>query len=338
MRSGLREGVLFRNSEALQTANSVDVVAFDKTGTLSQGMFTLSRSEILVKGVEVLVADLTSSNGHPISKAILAHVESFKRPSKTSNGIVSIPGKGIKTVVAGFPLLGGSPRFTGVADLPQVRELLSQGLTLFTVTLGGELIATYGLADIPRPESAALVADLVARKKRVVILSGDNVGAVERFARSINIPVEDVRAACSPADKASFIADLQKEGHRVAMIGDGTNDSPSLAQANLSLSIGSGSEVAVAASSAVILGTADLRRSVVGALDLALHSRQHIVLGLAWCLVYFLFAILLASGSFVKWSIEPQWAGLGELISVMPVVFIGLGLDARWRVLARLRK
>lgn len=339
MRAGLREGVLFRSSEALQAANTVDVVAFDKTGTLSCGSFSLSRSEILVEGVEDLIADLTSSNGHPISKAILAHVTSLvslsKRTSSTEaaaspNGIISLPGMGVKATLSGYPLLGGSPRFTGVANLPLIQELTSLGLTLFTVTLGGELVAAFGLADVARPESAGLVADLIARGKRVVILSGENVGAVERFARSIELPIEDVRASCSPADKATFIADLQKEGHRVAFVGDGTNDGPALAQANLSLSIGSGSEVAIAASGAVIFGT-NLRRSGVGALDLAAHARQHIIASLAWCGIYFVFAILLASGAFVKFRIEPQWAGLGELVSVLPVVAIGLGLDLRWK-------
>lgn len=333
MRAGLREGILFRSSEALQVANSVDVVAFDKTGTLSCGSFSLSRSDIVVQGVEGLVADLTSSNGHPISKAIFAYVTPLataSAPRPTPTGIVSLPGMGMKTVVAGYPLLGGNPRFTGVSNLPYIQELVSLGLTLFTVTLGGELLAVFGLADVARPESATLVADLTARGKRVVILSGDNAGAVERFARSINLPILDVRAACSPADKAEFIASLQKEGRRVAFVGDGTNDGPALAQANLSLSIGSGSVVAIAASSAVVLGT-DLRRSVVGALDLATHARQHTVAALAWCCLYFVFAILLASGAFVRFRIEPQWAGLGELVSVLPVVAIGLGLDVRWR-------
>lgn len=333
MRAGLREGVLFRSSEALQSASSVDVVAFDKTGTLSRGSFSLSRSDILVRGVEGLVADLTSTNGHPISKAVHAHVEPLanaKTARPAPSGIVSLPGMGVKAVLAGYPLLGGAPKFTGAVDLPHVRELTALGLTLFVVTLGGELVAAFGLADVARPESSALVADLVRRGKQVVVLSGDNAGAVERFARSIGLPPTDARASCSPADKADFIASLQQQGRRVAFVGDGTNDGPALAQADLSLSIGSGSDVAVAASSAVILGS-DLRRSVVGALDLATHARWQIAAALGWCALYFAFAILLASGAFVRFRIEPQWAGLGELVSVLPVVAVGLGLDVHWR-------
>lgn len=334
MRVGLQEGVLFRSSEALQTAGSVDVVAFDKTGTLSQGLFSLVKGDFLVGEVEGLVGWLVASSNHPISKAIAAHIQSLKHSSPTPDSAtaVSVPGKGIKATVAGFPLLGGSPAFTDTLDAAPVQELLSRGLTLFSVTLGGELLAVFGLADVARPESAALVRDLVARNKRVVILSGDNFPAVQRLARSIHVKDEDIRASCSPADKAAFIADLQRLGKCVSFCGDGTNDAPALAQADLSLSIGSGSDVAVAASSAILTGTADLRRGVTGALDLAVQARQHIFVALAWCCVYFLFAILLASGAFVKWSIQPQWAGLGEVVSVVPVVVVGFGLKMRWRI------
>jgi P-type E1-E2 ATPase len=338
MRAGLREGVLFRSSSALQAAQDVDVVAFDKTGTLSSGRLSLAHAEIVVQGAEALIVSMTASSGHPISKTIAAHVATLcteiEAGTRATSGFVSLPGSGVKAVVAGYPFLGGNARFTGATGAIRVQDLTERGLTLFTVTLGGELLATFGLADTARPEAAGLVAGLIARGKRVALLSGDHANAVERFARSIDLPLEDVRSACSPEDKAVFIAALQQSGHKVAAVGDGTNDGPALAQADLSLSVGSASDVAVAASSAVILGS-DLRRSVFGALDLATHARQHMVASLAWCVVYFVAAILLASGAFVRFRIEPQWAGLGELVSILPVVAISLGLDLRWRWLRR---
>ena len=338
MRAGLREGVIFRSSNALQAAQGIAVVAFDKTGTLSCGRLSLSEADITLPGAERLIGSMTASSGHPISKAVAVHVaglctQADPNPLATV-GFVSLPGSGVKGVVAGYPFLGGNARFTGAAEASHVQHLSERGLTLFTVTLGGELLAAFGLADVARPEAAGLVADLTARGKRVVLLSGDHAGAVERFARSINLPLDDVRSACSPEDKANFLVGLQQGGRKVAYVGDGGNDGPALAQADLSFSIGSASDVAVAASSAVIVGS-DLQRSVVGALDLATCARQHIFASLAWCSVYFVFAILLASGAFVRFRIEPQWAGLGELVSVLPVVAIGFGLDLRWRWLGR---
>lgn len=331
IRAGLREGVLFKSSSALQAAEDVDTVAFDKTGTLSCGRLSLAQVDIAVQGAEGHIANMAASSGHPISKAVAAHLAAFSGPSlSTSAGFVSLPGCGVRGVIAGYPLLGGNARFTGASEAPRVKDLIERGLTLFTVTLGGHLLASFGLADAARPEAAGLVADLMARGKRVVLLSGDHAEAVERFAQSINLPLENIRSACSPEDKANFLATLQQEGHRVAFVGDGTNDGPALSQADLSLSIGSASNVAVAASSAVIIGS-DLKRSVLGALDLARHARQHIVLALAWCVAYFVFAMLFASGAFVRFRIEPQWAGLGELVSVLPVIAIGFGLDLRWR-------
>lgn len=334
MRAGLREGILFRSSEALQAASSIDTVAFDKTGTLSSATFSLAQSVILFKGVEGLIATLTASSGHPVSKAVLAHLRStIPSPEDASSSqaeIVSLPGQGIKGTIGGYSLLGGHPRFTGSSEVPAVKALLDLGLTLFTVTLGGQLVAAYGLTDTPRPESAALLQDLKAAGMKVVMLSGDNAGAVERFAASINLPMEDVLAGCTPADKSRYIARLQQEGHCVAFVGDGTNDGPALAQSDVSFSIGSGSDVAVAASGIVVIGS-NLQRSITSAFRLAKHARQHMVASLSWCAFYFIFAILLASGAAVKFRLEPQWAGLGELVSVLPVIASGFGLNLRWR-------
>lgn len=331
MRLGLRQGVLFRSAEALQRAYKADVVAFDKTGTLSQGVFSVERTEMIVAGSEKVILPLIADNKHPISRAIALHLKDFMSPGNVAlSDVTSLPGMGIKASLAGYPLLGGSPKFTGSLEHHVVKECIAAGYTLFTVTLAGQLIAVFGLADVARPESAALIAELAHRGKKVLLLSGDNNGAVERFARSVSLPFESVRAACSPADKARIIADFQSQGKSVCFVGDGTNDSAALAQADVSLSLASGSEIAIVASGAVLLGS-DLKRSVIGALDLASSAHLHIILALGWCVLYAVMAILLASGAFVKFRIEPQWAGLGEVVSVLPVVGVGMAMDLRWR-------
>ncbi|KAJ7430594.1 E1-E2 ATPase-domain-containing protein [Mycena latifolia] len=333
LRAGRHEGVLFRSSEALQRAHNVDVVVFDKTGTLSRGIFSLQRTELLVHGVEKIIHPLTSTNDHPISRAVLTHVSAhltLPPGTATSQGILSLPGMGVKATLAGYPLLGGSPQFTGAAQHPLVQEFTAIGLTLFTVTLAGELVAAFGLADTPRPDAPALLADLAARGKRVFMLSGDNVGAVTRFAAALQMRPDAAQASCVPADKVAFIKELQGRGQRVCFVGDGTNDAPALAQADMALCVAAGADVAVAAADALVAGE-NLQRGVLGALDVAAHAHQHMVAALGWCALYNIAALLLAAGVFVKVRIEPRWAGLGELVSLVPVLMVGFALDLRWK-------
>ncbi|KAF7343855.1 Heavy metal translocatin [Mycena sanguinolenta] len=334
LRAGRREGVLFRSSEALQKAHNVDVVVFDKTGTLSRGLFSLERKELFVPGVDNVIHPLISTNQHPISKAVLAHVApEVNRPpdsSTQSQGIISLPGMGVKSTLAGYPLLGGNPKFTGAAQHPFVQEFTARGLTLFTVTLAGELVAAFGLADMPRADAPALLEALTVRSKRVFVLSGDNAGAVARFAAMLPIEPGDARAACTPAGKAEFVKALQARGQRVCFVGDGTNDAPALAQADVALCITTGADVAVAAAGALV-ASESMKRGVLAALDVAKDAQQHMVVALGWCVLYNAAALLFAGGVFVRVRIEPQWAGLGELVSLVPVLIVGFALDLRWR-------
>ncbi|KAF7351979.1 Heavy metal translocatin [Mycena venus] len=334
LRAGRREGVLFRSSEALQKAHKVDVVVFDKTGTLSHGLFSLERKEFLAPGVDKIIHPLISTNQHPVSKAVLAHLAAdVNHPpdsSAQSLGIISFPGMGVKSILAGYPLLGGNPKFTGAAQHPFVQELTARGLTLFTVTLAGELVAAFGLADMPRADAPALLEALAVRGKRVFVLSGDNAGAVARFAAMLPIEPGDTRAACTPAGKAEFIKALQARGQRVCFVGDGTNDAPALAQADMALCITTGADVAVAAAGALVAGES-MKRGVLAALDVAKDAQQHMVVALGWCILYNAATLLFAGGVFLRVRIEPQWAGLGELVSLVPVLIVGLALDLRWR-------
>lgn len=336
IRIGIREGVLFRSADALQGAHNIDVVAFDKTGTLTQGNFTMERAEILVEGTEQIVHALVKDNKHPISQGVYRYLSARLpvSPARQQQGgtvtdIVSLPGKGIKASVCGFPLLGGSPSFTGACSHPLSSDLQASGLTLFSVTLAGQVIAFFGLADTPRPGAHTLVAELTRRGKDVIILSGDTPSAVQHLATTLNINPENAYAAYTPADKDVAIASLQAKGRRVAFIGDGTNDGPALSRADVALAMAAGSDVALTAAGGVLLGS-DLCRGVLALLDIATVTRAHARWALAWCVLYNVLAVLLASGVLVKVRVEPRWAGIGEVVSIVPVVAIAFGLDARW--------
>jgi Cd2+-exporting ATPase len=337
IRIGIREGVLIRSAEALQMAHNIDVIAFDKTGTLTQGNFTMQRAEILVEGTEHIVSALVKDNNHPISQGVYRYLSprmpvslALQQRGGPVTDIVSLPGRGIKASICGFPLLGGSGAFTGACSHPMSSELQASGLTLFTVTLAGQPIALFGLADTPRPGARALVAELTRRGKHIIILSGDTPSAVEHLATALDIPSENAYAGYTPEDKDEAIASLQSKGRCVAFIGDGTNDGPALSRADMALAMAAGSEVALGSAGAVLLGS-DLHRGVLALLDIATATRAHVWWALAWCVLYNVLAVLLASGALVRVRVEPRWAGIGEVVSIVPVLAIAFGLDARWK-------
>jgi cation transport ATPase len=311
-------------------------VAFDKTGTLTQGNFTMERAEILVKDTEQIVHALVKDNKHPISQGVLrylsTHPQALSGPQQRGGAvtdIISVPGKGVKASICGFPLLGGSPSFTGACSHPLAADLQASGLSLFTVTLAGQPIAFFGLADTPRSGADVLVAELTRRGKDVIVLSGDTHSAVHHLATAINIPAQNVYASYTPEDKDDAIASMQAKGQRVAFIGDGTNDGPALSRADVALAMAAGSDVALTAAGGVLLGS-DIHRGVLALFDIATATRGHANLALAWCVLYNVFAVLFASGALVKVRIEPRWAGIGEVVSVLPVIAIAFALDARW--------
>jgi Cd2+-exporting ATPase len=320
--------------EVLQTAHDIDVIAFDKTGTLTQGNFTMERAEILVKGAEQIIHAIVKDNKHPISQGVYRYLSAHLSPEMVHRGgavtdIVSLPGKGIKASVCGFPLLGGSPSFAGICSHPFASELQASGLTLFAVALAGQPIAFFGLADTPRPGVDALVVELTRRGKEVMVLSGDTPSAVRHLANTINIPQQYIYAGYTPEDKDAAIAELQGKGKRVCFIGDGTNDGPALARADIAIAMATGSDVALTAAGGMLLGS-DMRRGVLAFFDIATAARMHARLALVWCVLYAIFAILLASGALVRVRIEPRWAGIGEVVSIAPVVAIAFALDIHW--------
>ena len=334
----VKEGIVFRAPTAVERMGKINLFAFDKTGTLSQGSLSVLKSFTLSQSVEALVMNLAASSDHPVARAVAEHIRRNKLAhagySDVSLVDVSVlPGMGISAEICGFALLGGNAGFVDMEDDARVSDYREQGLTIFAVTYGRQLIALYGLQDTVKPGVPELIADLKARRKRVMLISGDNSAAVKLFAEKVGIDSADAIGEASPANKADLIRRHQNQGFKVCYTGDGVNDTVALSVANVSVSISSGSDIAVAASNIVCLGN-DLKHSLETAVAVSALGRQHIILALAWCCCYFLFAILLAGGAFVKVRITPRWAGLGELVSILPVLSIAAAMPLRW---ARLR-
>lgn len=330
----VKAGIVFRAPSAVETMGKINLFAFDKTGTLSQGSLSVLKSFAITSSVESLVMNLAASSDHPIARAVAEHTRTSNSASANTkdahlNLVKALPGMGISAEFAGFPLLGGNAAFVDMKDDARVSEYREEGLTIFAVTYGGQLVALYGLQDTVRPGVPELIANLKKRRNRVMLISGDNVAAVKLFAKKIGIEPDYAIGEATPGDKAGLIRKYQTEGYRVCYTGDGVNDTVALSEADVSISVASGSDIAVAASDIVFLGN-DMKHSLESTLAITALGRFHIISALVWCCCYFIFAILLASGAFVKVRIAPRWAGLGELVSIVPVLLIAAAMPLRW--------
>ena len=191
----------------------------------------------------------------------------------------------------------------------------------------------FGLVDKIRPGAEDLVRWLTQRKVDVYVLSGDEPAVVESVASQLGIPQDRAVGGCTPKSKADFVRDVQENrqsasGRRskrpanVMFIGDGTNDIVALTQADTGVSVSSGTDVAISAADVIMLNPTNIQKSVETIFRVSESSFRRIVWNFTWSFVYNLFAILLAGGAFVKFAIQPQYAGLGEMVSVLPVVLV----------------
>ncbi|CAL1715297.1 unnamed protein product [Somion occarium] len=328
-----KHGLVFKSATTIELARKIDHVVFDKTGTLTKGQLTVVESTLLNESetdVCSAILSLTSSSKHPVARAVAEKLQSEKFISSTEVGNVEVlVGKGIIGSWKGEAISGGNARWLGVEQDPHVQPFIAKGLTTFCVTYHGQLLAVFALSDALRPETPTVISKLLARGIEVSILSGDHPAAVNHIATELGISSENVRAGCLPVDKQAYIRELTKGGRKVLFCGDGTNDAIALAQADIGVHMheetGSGAGIAASSAADVVL----IRPSLSGILTLMELSKvvnRRIVLNFAWSAVYNLVAILFAAGAFVGARIAPAYAGLGEVVSVVPVVLVAIQL------------
>lgn len=324
-----KHGVIFKSATAFESARKVSHVVFDKTGTLTEGELSVAEELILAEKqlAMSITLGLTSNIKHPVSVAISSYLKSEGAQAPDVKDVRSVTGKGVEGTYGGDLVRCGNTRWLLLQDLPEVQSLLEKGLTVFGVAVRDKPLAVFGLSDRIRPETKLVLAELKKRKIAISIVSGDDAGATENLAAQLDIPLSNVRSRCTPADKQKYLKKLSADKHeRTVFCGDGTNDAVALAQADIGVHMSTGSEVAQTAADVVLL-----RPSLTGVLlllDLSRSAMHRVFLNFAWSFVYNLFAILLAAGAFVDARIPPQYAGLGEIVSVLPVILIALQL--RW--------
>lgn len=292
-----RDGVLVKDRLALERMRTVTTVAFDKTGTLTKGQPALAGIEVAggnsEEGVLALAAAAEADSEHPLARAIVRAAQERGVQVPAATGFASQPALGVTTLVQGTEVHVGGPRMlaeAGVADpLGGARDA---GLTRLFVVRSGEVVGALSLADEIRPESAATVAALHRLGVRVAMITGDARAVADRVASQLGI--DTVLAEVRPEDKAAKVSELQAGGEQVAMVGDGVNDAPALAQADVGIAIGAGTDVAIA-SAGVILASDD-PRSVVSVIELSRASYAKMKQNLWWAAGYNLLAVPFAAG------------------------------------------
>ncbi|MDA8320747.1 MAG: heavy metal translocating P-type ATPase [Actinomycetota bacterium] len=315
---GAKRGILFKNAAALEDIASLDTVVFDKTGTL-----TLGQPEVVeivtADGIEdeellrmVAAAELDSE--HPLAQAIVNAARARNLELPPSAGFEAIPGEGALTTVEGRRVAVGNVRLLerehvsldGLAE--RATQLAGQGRTTVQVGLDGRAAGVIAIADAPRPTSKEAVAALRQIGIHAVMLTGDSRATAERVAAQIGI--EDVIAEVLPGDKAAMIAELQGQGRKVAMVGDGVNDAPALAQAHVGIAIGTGTDVAVETADVVLMRSDPL--DVATAITISRGTRRKERQNLGWATGYNSLAIPIAAGALqpAGFSLSPEIAAL----------------------------
>ncbi|GAA3716982.1 heavy metal translocating P-type ATPase [Microlunatus aurantiacus] len=293
-----RGGVLIKDRLALESMRTVTTVLFDKTGTLTKGQPTITgihTTSLDEDEVLTLAASAEADSEHPLARAIVTAAEHRQLPLRPATDFTSSPAVGVSATVDGRHVQVGGPTLLqqhGVAELPVVEQWRGEGAIILHVLIDGRVAGALKLADEIREESRAAVRALHDRNVEVVMITGDAEAVAASVAAELGI--DRFFAGVRPEDKSAKVQQLQAEGRRVAMVGDGVNDAPALAQADVGIAIGAGTDVAIA-SAGVILASDD-PRSVLSVIELSKASYRKMKQNLWWAAGYNLISVPLAAG------------------------------------------
>jgi P-type Cu2+ transporter len=337
---GAQNGLLIKDRLALERARNLDVVIFDKTGTLTRGSPALSGVTVTPghneSDVLALTAAVEANSEHPLAKAIVAEARRRKLPTLQAADFEALPGRGAQAQVDSKSVIVGGPRLLTESKItvsPEVEKLtagwVSGGKTVLYVAAEGRLLGAFAIEDEIRPESREAVTDLHRLGIRVAMITGDSKTVAESVARRIGI--DDVAAEVLPADKASAVKRFQSGGKRVAMVGDGVNDAPALATADVGIAIGAGTDVAIE-SAGIVLVRSD-PRDVVGAIELSRAAYRKMIQNLVWATAYNVVAIPVAGGLLVRWGVDlPMSIGAVAMSASTMIVAVNAQLLRRLKL------
>jgi P-type Cu2+ transporter len=301
---GARRGILFKNAIALETAARINTVVMDKTGTLTKGepevTDIVTADGVIETELLRLVAAVERESEHPLAEAIVRRAEQARVAVATADGFENVPGHGAVAIVEGRRVAVGNRRLMereeiNLGQLAARREqLTSGGRTVVMAAADGRPLGLLAIADAPRETSIAAIKALHEAHVEVVMLTGDNRATAERIAGELGI--DQVIAEVLPSDKAAKVAQLQQAGRNVAMVGDGVNDAPALAQADLGIAIGAGTDVAIETADVVLMRSDPL--DVPTALQIGRGTLRKMRQNLGWAIGYNAVALPIAAGVF----------------------------------------
>ncbi len=333
---GAKEGILIKDAATLEKLYKVDTVIVDKTGTITIGKPTLtdivSLSEVKEEKIVSIIAALENKSEHPIAHAIVNYSKDINISIDTVSNFESIKGKGIKGSVSGMEYYAGNAKMVAELCVPfdasQIEKYTMQGKTPVLLATREKILGFVMVADEVKPESKKAVAQLHKLGIKVIMLTGDDERAAKHMASLVGI--DDVVAHVLPQDKLEKIKELQGKGRIVAMAGDGVNDAPALAQADVGIAMGTGTDVAIESAGITLLG-GDISK-VVKAIKLSKITMRGIKQNLFWAFIYNIVGIPLAAGAFYPifgWLLSPVFAGFAMAMSSVSVVSNSLRIKAK---------
>jgi P-type Cu2+ transporter len=328
-----KAGILVKDRLALERMREIDAVLFDKTGTLTKGAHIVTDAALASSAnggarddLVAMAAAVESDSEHPLAKAIVRAAQNAGRPVPRARDFRSITGRGVEATVDGARAAVGGPALLRERNLDepdelsdQVEEWKQRGAAVLYVVRNGEVFGALALEDEIRPESKQAVDELHALGVKVVMITGDAQQVADAAAGQLGI--DEVFAEVLPEDKDKAVAELQGRGLRVAMVGDGVNDAPALARADVGIAIGAGTDVAIE-SAGVILASSD-PRGVIGVIELSRASYVKMIQNLVWAAGYNIFAIPLAAGVFA-WAGVTLAPAVGALVMSVSTIVVAL--------------
>jgi Cu+-exporting ATPase len=331
-----QNGILIRNPESLEIAYQIDVVIFDKTGTLTRGKPLLtdyyayhSRGKDEILGI---AASVEKKSEHPVAEAVVNGAQERNIPVKDVQDFIALPGKGVMARLNGEQIFLGNRNLMEKKDIefsPEIKadaeKLESMGKTVMFVAAAGKLIGIVAVGDTLKNYVRETIEALKKQKKQVLMITGDNHRTAVFIAQYLGL--DDVFSEVLPQDKEEQIKKLQSQGLKVAMVGDGINDAPALAQADIGIALGSGTDIAIESGDIVLIK--DDLRDVVMALDLSRYAMKKIRQNLFWAFFYNLIGIPIAAGilyPFTGFLLNPMVAGAAMAFSSVSVVSNSLSM------------
>jgi Cu2+-exporting ATPase len=311
---GAKNGILFKNASALEDATKLNVIIFDKTGTLTMGKPEVVDLVVASGATEEQLlsaaASVDAGSDHPLAQAIVRRSANVNVPKAVA--FKNIEGKGAQAEIDGkLALLGNKLLMTeNKIDLGELgaksTELQGAGRTVVHLAVNGKMIGLIAIADAVRPTAVEAIKALRARGVEVAMLTGDNQGTADRIAKSMGI--DTVFANVLPGDKASKVKELQAQGKKVGMVGDGVNDAPALTQADVGIAIGAGTDVAMESADIVLMKSDPY--DVVGAIELSRATLRKMHQNLYWAVGYNVIAFPLAAGVLYPFLLSPTFAAI----------------------------